>query len=449
MTKFLKFKYISPIYTEAEGVDPLLMPCVGLYASSKKAVYSVDSIHESFKNKIDIYGTFASYKVVEEYQLELLRDPAGSRKLFYAYNTKDRMIYFSSSYLSLTKLVSDENIFSVPRGSMISIDLDGKVLTLHKVSSRYAENYKIDQLINDVKESLSSYLNAVNEMSNNQTVYIALSGGLDSTLILCESIKYIKKIEAITVVLLDPDDYQSYKTTGIVDQLKYIDYARALSIANMVGVTHHLAVFSKENLLRDLDAVMAACQDWRDHNVHCALLNYQLGKFLSEKDSRPNRMVLTGDYMNEIFSDYTSEKIGDTIFYPQISMADKVRQRFLLRGLDSSDREIGVLSAWGICCLQPFSVTINYYQSVGDELFDRPNPKYTINGSLIPKDVFNLVGLEKVRAQNGDTNGGILGYLIKESVDQLNLKNRFLKYHKLPFDWENKFIMAGQYRIEN
>tara|TARA_E500000178_G_C16547519_1_gene541529 strand:- start:12 stop:587 length:576 start_codon:yes stop_codon:yes gene_type:complete len=190
---------------------------------------------------------------------------------------------------------------------------------------------------------------------------------------------------------------------------------------------------------------MRRSQDWRDFNVHCATLNFFIARFM--QNHVDNKVIITGDFMNEVFADYTSETVDGVEFYKQIRADEKVRQRFFVRGLDSSDREVGVFNSYGVACYQPYSAVINDYLACKN-LFVNDQPKYAINGSLVPDELKSLVGVRKVRAQSGDTNSGILGEFKSLYMYQDELKNLFVRVTGLENSWLNNFIDTGRYRVK-
>ena len=48
--------------------------------------------------------------------------------------------------------------------------------------------------------------------------------------------------------------------------------------------------------------------------------------------------------MNEYFADYEEEKFEGKTYYKQLRTNQKIRQRFFIKGLDSSAREVGKFS---------------------------------------------------------------------------------------------------------
>ena len=202
-----------------------------------------------------------------------------------------------------------------------------------------------------------------------------------------------------------------------------------------------------KQIFKDLSKILKASQDWRDYNIHCAALNYYIGEYISQNFNKSEYIVLTGDFMNEAFADYTSEFIEGKEYYKQPKFSQKIRQRFFLNGLDSSDREIGIFSSFGLSCIQPYSFVLERYQSLTNDDLSKDDVKYKINGSLLPKMLLNKVNKQKVRAQVGDTSGGILGYFIKHDITEDKLIKIFSEEFKINQKFLSDFIQVGVYRI--
>ena len=68
--------------------------------------------------------------------------------------------------------------------------------------------------------------------------------------------------------------------------------------------------------------------------------------------------------MNEYVADYTSEVINGVEYYPQIKQSNTIKQRFFIKGLDSSDRENGIFNYFNIPIFQPYSFVDLYYKKL-------------------------------------------------------------------------------------
>lgn len=152
--------------------------------------------------------------------------------------------------------------------------------------------------------------------------------------------------------------------------------------------------------------------------------------------------------MNEFVADYEPEFFDNKEYYKQLDCNKKVRQRFLINGLDSSDREVGVFNYFSLPAYQPYSALIDTYKNIPLKILNNFNFKPNVNGRLIPKKLFNLVLKKKNRAQIVDGNGGILGFFIKNKMDQSFLYRFFRKQFKLNKKWQDSLFNIGMYRVQ-
>ena len=150
--------------------------------------------------------------------------------------------------------------------------------------------------------------------------------------------------------------------------------------------------------------------------------------------------------MNEAFADYTSEFVFGKEYYRQPDVSIKARQRFLIRGLDSSDREVGVFSSFGLTCIQPYAFVLEDYKLLTEHDLMDERSKYSINGELLPEQILKMVGKDKVRAQTGDEGGGILGHFVRNGIEEVNLVNTFCESFSCSKDFIRSFLNIGEYR---
>ena len=85
------------------------------------------------------------------------------------------------------------------------------------------------------------------------------------------------------------------------------DFLIAKRISELLGINFKPIIFNEKECLKDLKKVMYLSQDWRDFNVHCAILNFQIAKTLKKDRRYKSQPVITGDFMNE-FVLITGEK---------------------------------------------------------------------------------------------------------------------------------------------
>src|SRR5262245_47081549 len=107
--------------------------------------------------------------------------------------------------------------------------------------------------------------------------------------------------------------------TGGANEPEDVRYARR--VAAELGVPHRIVRVTADELVSHLDVALGYGQDWRDFNVHCALVNAAIGSALVGAGDRP--VLLTGDGMNELMADYSPVTYRGQQYYtlPQIETA--------------------------------------------------------------------------------------------------------------------------------
>jgi asparagine synthetase B (glutamine-hydrolysing) len=400
-----------------------------IYDLIKKKEINLNKIN--LKNLADkeIYftGSFAYKKKIGKY-FYTLRDNVGSKKLFYL--AKNKKIYFSDSFVKLIKKHRNFNIFSVPKGCLSIIHQNGKVLRKNKFKVKL---YKENQFKNKFLEKINFFLESLKKRYGD-SCYVCLSGGLDSTIIVYLAQKIFKNPIAVTANFI----YKNHK-------LKLSDDNK---VANLVAKKLKIKIinlsFHYEEIPKHLNKILEYSQDWRDYNIHCATLNYFIAKELKKINSKIP--TLTGDMMNEYCTDYKTEFFKKKKYYQIPKINKKILQRFLINGLDSSNREIGIFKNFGLELFQPYSILSDQYKNLPSKYFEN-NFKYKINGKILPKNIFKLVLKKKNRAQITDKSGGILGFFINNNFSQKFLLDRFTKKFNINKSWLNNFILAGQFNL--
>ena len=399
----------------------------GEFINSRKEIYNF------LMNKENLNGSYAFALILKNDQIFLTRDKIGARKLFYFYDKKKSIFYVSNNFINLIEKCKTKKIYSVPRGGYLIINKEKVTRVEHKV---FKLNTKFE--INNIKTTLSSFFKFL-KFNIKKKPIICLSGGLDSTLITFLASQQFDNIDVVSAVLED-------KKFGYKKNLKSYDFAQAKKIATEFQVNFNSLYIKPKKIFNDLTKILKAAQDWRDYNIHCAVLNYYIGEYISENFNPKDYVVLTGDFMNEAFADYTSEFVDSNEYYKQPNFSQKVRQRFFLNGLDSSDREIGIFTSFGLSCIQPYSFVLEQYKLLTNDDLLEDNVKYKINGSLLPKSILEKINKHKVRAQVGDSSGGILGHFINNGMTDKKLKKVFSKEFNINQKFMNDFIQIGVYK---
>ena len=233
-------------------------------------------------------------------------------------------------------------------------------------------------------------------------MYVCLSGGLDSTIIAFLASKIFRKVTAISCSLVNSKQYKKYLMDKDSKNKDYFsqDFLAAKKISALIGIDFKPIIFSEKDCLKDLKKAMYLSQDWRDFNVHCAILNYQIAKNLKNDKQYQYQPLITGDFMNEFVADYKEERINKKIYY-NIPIKDKKRkQQFLINGLKSSDRENGIFSYFQIPSFQPYSIVSKIFESLPKNYLMDENAKYKINGNIINKKLLKIINKKKLEPKS-------------------------------------------------
>ena len=321
-------------------------------------------------NKVRLEGAFSFLIRKKKYYI-IGRDHLGCKKIFWGLSNKKK-IFFSNNFLKLNNKV--KSIKSCPPGFIQFIDKKGNIIKKIKISRLDNNNYSFSNLKNyseEIRNKILFYLTGIKKLYGNK-IYICLSGGLDSSIIAYLAKKVFKKVIAVSCSMLSEKNYQfltKNKALNFNSNIFSDDFKRAYKISKTIGINFRPVFFPESYCIKHLKKVLFSCQDWRDFNVHCAILNYQIAKNLSSYKNYKNEPILTGDLMNEYVADYTSEIIDGVEYYPQMKLSKNVRQRFFIKGLDSSDRENGVFNFFRIPLFQPYSFVDLYYKKPTEKIF--------------------------------------------------------------------------------
>ena len=230
------------------------------------------------------------------------------------------------------------------------------------------------------------------------------------------------------------------------DRLYYQEDAPKLSDADYDALRQRLEA---------IEDALCYGQDWRDFNVHCAIVNELLARAIAgdaaaHGDDKPP-LVLTGDLMNEFLADYTPVSYNNRDYYrlPRVSPGEL--RAVLIRGLDAGDREVGIFNHHGIDVIQPYGLLIEQYLQLPESYLGEERAKQRlakeVGGDLLPGFVLERT---KVRAQIGSSTqaSGILGVLMRRGYDPTWLRKAFCHLFMVKEEtFLNQFIRAGRYRF--
>jgi len=310
------------------------------------------------------FGQFASFMEIKKGSYRAVRDPLGIGKLFYT-ETPDGELHFSDKFSDLFPYKTA--IYSVPAGTIVEINTGGqrKIIRQLGITPTTNSNLSIGAFeknnsseVEKFRQRIDNRLNAVFEIfkileDEGWTFFVALSGGLDSTIIASKAAKYLQKPTACTLDLGKSEDSE-----------------KSQKIAAHLDIKHFVFPTDEEEIVSALNDAPTLSQDFRDFNVHCAALNILLSKNIRkyvDTDKHIDKekiIVLTGDLMNEFTCDYEGEVIDGVEYYRLPRVDKKELQGILIKGLDTSDREISVFKEYGLKCIQPFAALYDLYNSI-------------------------------------------------------------------------------------
>ena len=378
----------------------------------------------------------------------IFRDYLGTKKLFWL--TKKGKVLLSDNFIKLSRIdKSNKKIKSFRSGFLTILRKDGKIIDQKKIDRqkihfpRKINNKNISSL---VKNRINKFLKALKSCYGNE-VYVCLSGGLDSTIIAFLASKIFKKVTAISCSLVKANQTKKFLENSNKQNKNFFsqDFLAAKKISQLIGIKFKPIFFNELDCLKDLNKVMYLSQDWRDFNVHCAILNYQIAKNLKKDKEYRFQPLITGDFMNEFVADYKPESINKKKYY-EIPIKDKKKkQQFLINGLRSSDRENGIFNYFQIPSFQPYSIVSKIFENLPKNYLNDENVKYKINGKIINKKLLKVINKKKIRAQIGGNGGGILEIMIQNKIDQKKLIKIFKKNFNFDEQFLKSFIFLGDY----
>jgi asparagine synthetase B (glutamine-hydrolysing) len=394
---------------------------------------------------LELRGAAASARLGKAGRWRLVRDPLGVNKLFWV--DAAGTLCFAARPWRLTREGHDfDAIRAIPRGSIVDLDPGEGSSRRHAIAvegpgapSRDVRSHAIARRI---RSAVSGYLAAIASTHPRAPTFVCLSGGLDSSGIAALAQEHFPGLVAVSF------DLDRRRGQASEDRLA------ARRLAHDLGLPLLEATVSGQQLLEHVDTALLEGIDWRDFNVHAALVNAALGKAIADavqgEDEREPVLVFTGDLANEFLADYEPERYRGSTYYGLPKLAKPALRRILVRGLDTSHREIGVFGAWGLAAVQPYAAAADAYLALPDAFISSPDCKALLCREVLGKRLPGYVySRRKARAQVGgpDVGGGVLGLCVDHGYDAAKLKQRFAELHGVsdPTSLE-RFIRAGLYR---
>ena len=398
----------------------------------------------------NISGQFAIHIADREGRHVLARDPLGVNKLFFAIGHDD--VVDTSNYLIdlIDRGHKLEDISSVPSGHSLAVDPAQKSLSATKYNKLAfnedgTDSRTIDDYARDIRERLADVFCRLRTLLAGRPIYVTLSGGLDSSTIAAMAREYLGEFTAVTFSMDEGDD------GGEASE----DLHFAKLVADKVMIPMETVLATREEIESLLDVALTYGQDWREFNVHCALVNAKIASHLAEhrawsEAARP--VILTGDTMNELMADYAPVVYRDQAFYSLPRLPAGKLRRFLVSGLDTGDREVGIFAHYGMDVIQPYAMLADAYASLPAAYVQNPDAKQRlvkkIMGEKIPAEIY---ARPKVRAQVGGSKkvGGTLAAMVNAGLTGDRLRQRFAELFNCTTDSTSRLIQAGRYRFSN
>lgn len=395
---------------------------------------------------LELRGAAASVRSGNTGRWRIVRDPLGINKLFWVDAAGTLCVAARPSRLTQEGHDFDA-IRAIPRGFVVDLDPSEGTAAQHAiaVNGLRAPNGRpdrIDAIARQIRSAVSGYLGAIATAHPSARAFVCLSGGLDSSGIAALAQDHFRELTAVSFDL-DRDPGQASE-----------DRLVARRLARDLGLPLLEATVSEEQLLGHVDTALVEGIDWRDFNVHAALVNAALAETIAQavagEDDREPVLVFTGDLANEFLADYQPERYRGSTYYGLPKLTRPALRKILVRGLDTSHREIGVFGAWGLSAVQPYAAAVDAYLALPDAFVSDPDCKALLCRKLLGRRLPRYVyARRKARAQVGgpDAGGGVLGLCVDRGFDAAQLKRRFAELHGVSdLSALDRFIRTGLYR---
>jgi asparagine synthetase B (glutamine-hydrolysing) len=377
----------------------------------------------------------------------LLRDPLGLNKLFWS-SADDTILVAARPHRLVEAGCAFETIRALPPGVVVDLDLDrgcARVSRLRLGAGTPAPepalgDDAVSTLATRIRARLDAFVAALARSHARARVLVCLSGGLDSTGIAVLARDHFTDVTAVSFDLRRANGHVS------------ADRRVAEALAPQLGLPLLRVTVSEEELFAALDTVLLEGVDWRDFNVHAALVNASLARAsaaASTPDAAEPPLVLTGDLANEFLIDYHTETYRGQSYYRVPRLQPAALRTMLVRGLETSHREVGPFEASGLPVVQPYAAAADLFLALPPEFLAAPDRKTRLTraifGDRIPPFVYER---RKTRAQIGDDDpgAGVLGLCADRGVDERCLRRRFAELHRVrDMRALDRFIRAGRY----
>lgn len=372
----------------------------------------------------------------------IVRDPLGINKLFWSVAADGSMLIAGRPKRLIDAGCRFDTIHAIPAGAVVDLDLSIPSWTgtwsLTATSVPHVEDRRsIEIVAGEIRSALDQYCDALATAYRRTTAFVCLSGGLDSSGVAVLAREHFHDVVAVSFDLHRDRNRQSE------------DRVTAERLARDLGMPLICVTVTDDELLAAMDSVLVEGIDWRDFNVHAALVSAALAKGIA-RAVEGSALVLTGDFPNEFLADYQPELYRGRTYYRLPKLAPGALRMALVRGLETSHREIGPFQARRLPVVQPYAVVVDQYMTLPPTFLQVPDRKERLSrmifGDRIPSYVY---ARPKTRAQVGGTAAadGVLAACIDRGLDEAWLRYRFAELHGLTdVTALDRFIRGGRYR---
>ncbi len=362
-----------------------------------------------------------------------VRDPMGVQKLFFA--VADGAVVARRHAIDLVREgFALERIWSVPSGRAMRLGEGELEMRSYAPVVEPTEVGDWRAHVEPISRALTTTFQRLSVALAGRRVFVTLSGGLDSSGIAALAQEHLEHVTAVTFHVAEDGESDDLRSARVV--------------AEALGLPFEVVTVEREALLAGVDDAIVDGQDYRDFNLHCALVNQALAAAIA--DLADDGVVLTGDGMNELLCDYSPVEYAGEVFYPLPDLPPAELRRVLVRGLDAGDREVGVFARRGLDTVQPYLLCASEYLALPAELLTVPGGKAelarAIFGERIPESVY---ARPKVRAQVASDGApkGTLAALADRGLTGDQLAERAARLYGCSLATLRGWIRGGMYRF--
>lgn len=391
-----------------------------------------------------VRGAFCCFAANRPGRYRVTRDVLGINKLFWAPRPDGTALMAARPRRLVDAGCEFECIRAIPPGTVTDLDFTQRTSQVSLLGLRgtaASAGRSLEVVARGIRTTLDTYLSALASKDAGGHVFVCLSGGLDSTGVALLAREHFRSVTAASFDLCAKPGPASE------------DRQVARRLAGHLKMPLLEVTVTGAELLELVDCVLVEAIDWREFNVHAALVNAALARGIAAAVSATeadSALVLTGDLMNEFLVDYHPETYRGRPYYVLPRLPPPALRDALVRGLETSHREIGPFEFWGLPVVQPYGAAVDHYLDLPAEFLSVPDRKETLSrlvfGSGIPEYVYRR---PKTRAQlgGGAAGHGVLGLCADKGLDAGWLRRRFATLHGVnEVSNLDGFIRAGRYR---